>query len=82
MSTQFSSSTMRSPSVERSVVSPVPEKCFKAKHLAKPLSFGPVFKASLCDGSQESPCSRAAVSAQDLLQARLKWPALDYVALT
>ncbi|WP_167768242.1 hypothetical protein [Bradyrhizobium sp. MOS001] len=60
----------------------VPEKRFIAEHLAKPLSFGPVFKTPLFNHGQDSARSRAAVSAQDFFEARLKRPTLDDMALT
>ena len=65
-----------------SIVPLIPEKRFKAQHLAKPLSFGPVFKAPLFNRCEDSPRSRAGVGAQDFLEACLKRPAFDDVALT
>ena len=60
----------------------IPQKRFKAQHLAKPLSFGPVFKAALFHRGEDRPRARAGVGAQDFLEARLKRPAFDDVALT
>jgi len=60
----------------------LPEKCFEAEHLAKPLPFGPIFKAPLFNRGKDGTRSRAAVGAQHVLKAGLKRPALDYIALT
>ena len=59
----------------------IPQKRFKAQHLAKPLPFGPVFKAALFNRCEDRPRSRARVRAQDFLEACLKRPAFDDVAL-
>jgi hypothetical protein len=53
----------------------------EAKHLAKPLSFGPVFKSSFFDRSKNSARSGAAVCPQDFLEARFEWPALHDISL-
>ena len=63
------------------MVSPFPKMCFEAKHLAKPLSFGPVFKSPLFDRSKNGARSGAAVCSQDFFEARFKWPALDDISL-
>jgi len=60
----------------------IPESRFKAQHLAKPLSFGPVFKAALFNRCEDRPRARAGVGAQDFFEARLKRPTFDDVALT
>jgi hypothetical protein len=55
--------------------------CFEAKHLAKPLSFGPVFKSSFFDRSKNGARSGAAISSKDFFEARLEWPVLDDISL-
>lgn len=64
------------------MVAAMPEKCFEAKHLTKPLSFGPVFEAPLVYRIQDGTRSRAAVRKQDLFDARLKGSVLDQIALS
>jgi hypothetical protein len=62
------------------MVTAFPERCLEAKHLAKALSFGPVFEAPFIDQGKNGARSRAAIGAQDLLDARLEGSVFDYIA--
>jgi hypothetical protein len=63
------------------MVSPFPKICFEAKHLAKPLSFGPGFESPPFDRSENGARSGAAVFSQEFFEARFEWPALDHISL-
>jgi hypothetical protein len=63
------------------MVSPLPKTCFEAKHLAKPLSFGPVFKSPFFDRSKDGARPGAAISSQDFFEARFEWPTLKDISL-
>ena len=60
----------------------LPQKRFKAQHLAKPLPFRPVLKAAPFNRSKDSARSRAGVGAQDFFKARFQRPTLNDIALT
>ncbi len=53
---------------------PGPTEAFHSVAACEPLSFGPVFRAPLFNHRQDGARSRAAVSAQDFFEARLKRP--------
>jgi len=55
--------------------------CFEAKHLAKSLSFRPIFKSSFFDRSKNGARSGAAVCSQDFFEARFESSALDDISL-